>query len=185
MLVADLSLHGMRLHGTSTPALGAWVSLALALPRGEVPAVGHVVWTDRSRAAIGVQLERGSEHHDRELGAAILGLAMEAESGRPGALVLVDDPTRAALLCESLRRHGYLPQAVRTPLDAIRTLHASQPAIKLAIVAHHALGLTGNEVDHFLESEYPDVPRISVEDPIPVTDDLGDGELDTALAHVG
>ncbi|MGE5182159.1 MAG: PilZ domain-containing protein [Acidobacteriota bacterium] len=178
-LVADLSGNGVQLRGDDLPAPGAWISLTISLPPHELDATGHVAWHDRRRRAIGVQLERGSPHHRHALDAALAVLASERLERRREAVLLVGDPSLAARLCEPLRRHGFLPAAATTPLDAIARLARDGAAIELAIVARDAFGVPSAQLAELLGSEFPDVTQLELPD-----GDGADDALDALLSHL-
>lgn len=153
----------MQLRGSDLPDLGAWVSLIFVGPPRELGAVAHVVWKDDRRGAIGVNLERGTRGHDHDLAAMMLALAYEAESEQPGALLLSDDAEISAELCEPLRRHGFLPHAPLTELDAVYALERGRPRISLAVLAGRPFGMSIDEVATVLADEYPHVSLVPLE----------------------
>lgn len=177
-LVADLSGNGVQLRGDHLPPPGTWISLTISLPPHELDATGHVAWHDPRRHAIGVQVERGSPHHRHALDAALAVLAGERLERRREAVLLVGDPALSARLCEPLRRHGFLPVAAATPLDAIARLTHDGPAIELAIVGRDAFGVPSAQLVDLLGSEFPDVTQIE----LPDLEDADDA-LDALLSH--
>jgi hypothetical protein len=145
-----------------------WLQLMLIVPPLELPLRGHVTWSDPAHQAIGVSFSADSPQHMHDLSRAILGLAFEHESARPAAALFVDDAATTALLCEPLRRHGYVPRVVRTPLEAAECLGRPRPPVHLAIVSHRALGMPGADVLAYLAAEHPNVARIAIDEPAAV-----------------
>lgn len=163
-------MSGARLIGHDFPPQGAWLSLTVAVPPRELSAVARVAWVDDARHAIGVELDGSSPRH--KLGLAMLALASELETERPVIAVLADDPRLAALLCDGIRRRGYVPNLVRTPLDAILVLGRENPRIGLALIARRALGMTGDAVEAFIAHEFPRIARVAVDDDQQFPDEL-------------
>lgn len=191
-LLADLSLDGVRLLGVDIPR-GTWVSLSIIVPPLELRARGCVSWWSPRRHAVGIAFAHGSHEHEHNLGRAMLALAFEQESARPAAALFVDDPATTARLCEPLRRHGYVPRVITTPLEATACLDRPRPPVQLAIVSHRALGMSGAEVLAFLAAEYPNVARVAIDEPgeaaklhvdevLPV--DAPDRQLETILTEL-
>jgi hypothetical protein len=174
-LLADMSLDGLRLRGADLPGPGERVSINIELPPRELPTTGCVMWRDRGGAEIGVHLDDGLPHGRRDLGAMMLAMAFEAEQPRRAAVLLIDDPRRAARLCSTLRHHGYVPCAIATPLDAAVALTRVRPRVVLAIVGARTLGLPAADVVAFLAGDFPDVDRLVIGGP--PTTSAGDARL--------
>ncbi len=163
-VVTDISLTGIQLRGVELPPPGSWVSISIISPPHELSAVGHVRWRDDRRRAIGVELERGSKLHYHDLRGIMLALAFEAETPKRAALVISDDPTAAAQLCEPLRTRGYVPVIATTPLDIAYRLSRERPHIEVAVVAGHPFEITERELAEMLDEQHPGLRHITVED---------------------
>ncbi len=183
-LVADVSRTGVRLLGKELPDRDSQLSLAVKLPSHELSTTGHVAWIDPAHGRCGVEIDR-QPTGQRSLGLALLELAFEIETDRPAALVLADDPCLAAELCEPVRRHDYIPIAIRTPLEAMCALCRDQPPVKVAIVAPHALGMDRETVTTFLSSEFPRIACVPL-DPQDEPGDLASAvrEVDAVLSQM-
>ena len=169
----------MQLRGSDLPEPGSWVSLVFVAPPRELGAAARVAWKDERRHAIGVTLERGTHGHDHDLAAQMLALAFEVEADLPGALLLADDIGLAAQLCEPLRRHGFLPRAPATELDAIHALERERPRISLAVLAGRPFGMDIDDLAAVIADEYPHVVMLPVEERLRDAEDL-DVVLDEA-----
>ena len=172
-VVADISLSGLQLRGDELPAPGAWISVSLVSPPHEVTAIGHVRWRDERRQAIGVELERGSPKHQRDLRGAMLALAFEAETPKRAALVIADELGSAASLCEPLRARGYVPVIATTPLDIAYRLSRERPPIEVAIAVGRPFDITERELAELLEEEHPGLPRLVIDDLATLDEQLG------------
>lgn len=158
VLVSDVSSHGLRLVGADLPGKNSSISIAVAGPRLEHHISGRVMWTDPAHHAIGVALAAGTLRPGQDLGQD---LGRPEPEGR-GAVLLVDEPRTAALLCEPLRRHGYIPYAVSTPLEAVACLARARPSVELAVVSPRAFGMPAQSLLELLASEFPQVCRIAI-----------------------
>ena len=107
-------------------------------------------------------------------------LRSEAATNLAVALVLIDDASNAALVCIALRRAGYLPRVVRTPLAAIALMESLEGLVKVAVIAPRAAGLPGPNLHDFFADEYPEVARIAVAMEAPLV-----AQLDRELAVIG
>jgi len=184
-LVTDLSRTGLQLVGNELPPPESQLSLAVKLPTRELAATGHVAWTDPAHHRCGIEIDR-EPTRQREIGLALLQLAFEIETDRRAALLLVDDPSLAAELCVPVRRHDYIPIAIRTPLQAMCALCRDRPHVEVAVVGPHALGMDRDSVATFLTNEFPDIACITIGSQL---DDVGElagavAEVDTALARL-
>ncbi len=187
VLVTNLSLDGLCLRGRDLPEVGTTVALSLLVPSGWLPVSGHIRWVDREQQEAGVALARTSPQVRRDLAVAMLAFAFEFESSGPTALLLVDDSHLAADLCEPLRAAGYVPQAFRTPLDAILRIERDRSAASVAIVTARALSHDASEWLQLLADRRPLVKRLLIADldhGVPVT--AGEAlPFETLLSHSG
>lgn len=171
-VVTDISLTGLQLRGNELPAPGAWISVSLVSPPHEVSAIGHVRWRDERRQAIGVELERGSPKHQRDLRGAMLALAFEAETPKRAALVIADELSAAAALCEPLRTRGWVPVIATTPLDIAYRLTRERPPIEIAIVIGRPFDVTERELVEMLDQDRPGLPHLAIDDVTAVDEHL-------------
>lgn len=161
--IGDVSSRGASLVGEGLPTAGTLISLLVGKP-SELIMDGYVAWSDARRTRIGVELAPSSASGDCNLADVIAMLETEANNREGVALLFVDDPMTAAQLCIAVRRRGYLPRVVRTPLEAVTALEELQSRVRVAVVARRAVGLLGEDVRAFLADEYPTVLRVDVDD---------------------
>lgn len=178
-LIEDLSITGAQLVGEGLPPAGSGIALIVGIPF-DLVFDGRVIWADRQQRRIGVEWLPASEASERKLEAALELLESEASTNLAVALVLIDDTSIAALACIALRREGYLPRVVQTPLAAIATMESLGALVKVAVIAPFAAGLPGPNLQDFFADEYPDVSRVAVELEAPLT-----AQLDRELAAIG
>ncbi len=154
--VESLSASGVRLLGAPPLTDGARVCVRLPVGGRSCEVAADVVRGDASGVALAFrQIEPAIEDAIQDL---VLRTIERQRTRTRTVIVLDEDPTIRGALDRNLRRLGFAPRGVATPLDLLRCLEDRALEVQ-AVFVDLAPNTGGSHILALLRDEYPHVRR--------------------------